>query len=82
MFSNNNEMILNRKIENEVSFKYNAKEQPLSKKLRLLRFQVNPTKYWGPLSLPKGDSVKIDKRALNQNKRKRKLEDEDNNKNS
>lgn len=75
--SSENQLILNRKIETEISFEYNKKELCLSKKLNLVRFQMNPTKNWGPLSLPKlnESEVKIDKRQLNQGRRKRKLEE-------
>lgn len=73
-----NLMVSNRKVETVVSFEYNPKELPPSRRMNLLRYQMNPTKYWGPKSFPKmsGDVPdKVDKRALNQNKRKRKLEE-------
>lgn len=71
-----NQMILNREIKNEISFEYNPDELVESRKLQLLRYQMNPTKYWGPMSRPKTgeDATKKDKRILNQNKRKRKLD--------
>lgn len=73
-----NQMVLNRKVETAISFEYNPKELPPSRRMNLLRFQMNPTKYWGPKSFPKFNENapdKVDKRALNQNKRKRKLEE-------
>lgn len=73
-----NPMILNRKVQTAISFEYNPKEMPQSKRMNLLRFQMNPTKFWGPKSFPKlseNAPDKVDKRAQNQNKRKRKREE-------
>lgn len=64
------QMLLNREIETKVSFEYNPKQMTQSKKLNLLRYQVNPTKNWGPGSLPKANVSATEKKIANQNKNK------------
>ena len=67
--------ILSRPITHEISFELNEKEPPQSKTQQLIRFQMNPTKNWGPKPrskpLTEKDSMQ-DKRTRNQGKRKSK----------
>lgn len=61
--------IINKETNRVVSFDIHEQAEPPSKERQLLRYQVNPEAYWGPM--PKPRSNYEDKRARNQNKRKR-----------
>ena len=60
--------ILSQPITTLISFEVQKDAQPLSRELKLLRFQINPTRFWGPKSKPR-NANQVDKRALNQGKR-------------
>lgn len=65
--------LLERQVHTEVSFELHDEEQPLSKTQHLVRYQVNPTKNWGPKPRvkPLADQESLeDRRTRNQGKRK------------
>jgi tRNA (guanine26-N2/guanine27-N2)-dimethyltransferase len=69
--------LIAREVKHEICFDSHADEMPQSKKDQMVRYQLNPTKNWGPKPRVKpmtedGTSECIDKRSKNQNKKSRK----------
>ncbi|XP_063977899.1 tRNA (guanine(26)-N(2))-dimethyltransferase [Diachasmimorpha longicaudata] len=70
--------ILTREFTKEISFDLHSSANPESRRLHMQRFQVNPTANWGPGARSTtivDPSEKTSKRARNQNKHKKKLEE-------
>ena len=65
--------ILDQEPSTEVSFDLHPNAKPKSMEMKLVRFQVNPERDWGPKPKAKRSTEKLeDKRLQNQGKRKRK----------
>lgn len=67
-FNDAGKIILSKEPKHIISFLFNSQAEPMSKEMQLLRYQVNPAEDWGPKPKPANS---VDKRAKNQNKRKR-----------
>lgn len=61
-------------IRMEVSFERRSDDEPLSVKHQMLRYQCNPTPFWGPQAKP--GQGKIGKPGETKKDRKRKAEQE------
>nr|XP_022916362.1 probable tRNA (guanine(26)-N(2))-dimethyltransferase isoform X1 [Onthophagus taurus]XP_022916363.1 probable tRNA (guanine(26)-N(2))-dimethyltransferase isoform X1 [Onthophagus taurus]XP_022916364.1 probable tRNA (guanine(26)-N(2))-dimethyltransferase isoform X1 [Onthophagus taurus]XP_022916365.1 probable tRNA (guanine(26)-N(2))-dimethyltransferase isoform X1 [Onthophagus taurus]XP_022916366.1 probable tRNA (guanine(26)-N(2))-dimethyltransferase isoform X1 [Onthophagus taurus]XP_022916367.1 len=72
------EVILREKPEKDYSFEIHSEANPESKKLGLVRYQVNPTPFWGPGTRATAMvcDEKTNKSKKNQNKRKREPSEE------
>ncbi|XP_054159605.1 tRNA (guanine(26)-N(2))-dimethyltransferase-like, partial [Oppia nitens] len=67
--------IIKQQSSHTISLEPHDSAEPMSKEMQLLRYQVNPEPNWGPQSLP---SKQCDKRVLNQGKRSRPKDNDDN----
>lgn len=64
--------LLSQPIKHEIDFSQRSDANPVSRKEHFLRFQDNPTPYWGPGSKATAmvqDENQVPKKILNQNKR-------------
>lgn len=68
--------ILSRPRENVYDFKHNALVESEAQKLSLLRFQVNPTREWGPKPRPSAKSSTDENHVLPMNDQKNGSDDE------
>lgn len=73
------EKILSKEMTTDISFDVHPDANPKSREVKLLRWQANPEKDWGPKSMPKHGATEDDqsqKKLKNQGKRKNKKSNE------
>ncbi|KAL0279521.1 UNVERIFIED_CONTAM: hypothetical protein PYX00_001059 [Menopon gallinae] len=68
--------ILSKPIENKIDFSHRDDANPVSRRMKLLRFQMNPAPFWGPGSKSKAGMEHSEKKIRSQNKKKRRALDE------
>ena len=70
------EKILKGPVLSTISFEIHPDSQPLSREKRLLRYQPNPSPFWGPKCRPGEINLEDEKRIKNQGKKKKKIEND------